>query len=127
MRENTKDYRAIFLSDTPMIDLRAPCEFAKGSFPNTVGLPLMSDIERQKIGTCYKRDGQEAAIKLGHQLVKGELKKERIAGWKKFIQVHQEDGFLFCFRVHRMCYAVAPSLYTVQWFLHPILCFHRQW
>ena len=61
-----------------MIDLRAPCEFAKGSFPNTVSLPLMTDIERQKVGTCYKRDGQEAAIKLGHQLVKGEKKKERL-------------------------------------------------
>ena len=98
MRQNSKDYRSIFLSDTPMIDLRAPCEFAKGSFPNTVSLPLMTDIERQKVGTCYKRDGQEAAIKLGHQLVKGEKKKERLESWKKFVQAHPDDGYLFCFR-----------------------------
>lgn len=98
MRPDTKDYRSLFLSDTPMIDLRAPCEFKKGSFPNAVSLPLMSDIERQKVGTCYKRDGQEAAIKLGHQLVKGETKKERIAGWKAFINSHPDNGYLFCFR-----------------------------
>jgi len=81
-----------------MIDLRAPCEFKKGSFPNTVSLPLMNDIERQKVGTCYKRDGQEAAIKLGHKLVKGEVKQHRLAGWNEFTAKHPDDGYLFCFR-----------------------------
>jgi tRNA 2-selenouridine synthase len=98
VRANSKDYKKLFLSDAPMIDLRAPCEFAKGSFPNAISLPLMSDIERQKIGTCYKRDGQEAAIKLGHQLVKGKVKEERLAGWKEFINQHPDTGYIYCFR-----------------------------
>ena len=75
---DTDDYAQIFLNDTPMIDTRAPVEFAKGAFPGSVNLPLMSDQERELVGTCYKRQGQKAAIELGHQLVSGELKQQRV-------------------------------------------------
>ena len=97
-RTDTANYRELFLSQTPLIDLRAPCEYNKGSFPGAVSLPLMTDIERQKVGTCYKRDGQQAAIKLGHQLVKGEIREERLAGWVEFAKQNLENGYLFCFR-----------------------------
>lgn len=80
-----------------MVDLRAPCEFAQGSFPNTVNLPLMDDEERRKVGTCYKQYGQDAAIRLGHKLVSGPLKEERIRAWKAFVAAHPE-GYIFCFR-----------------------------
>ena len=78
MRTDTADYRDIFLNDRPMMDARAPVEFFKGAFPHTVNLPLMNDLERQKVGTCYKNKGQQAAIELGHQLVSGAIKAERI-------------------------------------------------
>ena len=60
MRDNSTDYRAIFLSGAPMMDARAPVEFSKGAFPAAVNLPLMNDLERQKVGTCYKQKGQQA-------------------------------------------------------------------
>lgn len=97
-RADSKDYRQIFLSEAPLIDLRAPCEFNKGSFPNAISLPLMSDWERQKVGTCYKRDGQEEAIKLGHRLVSGQIKDERMERWTEFANDHPDNGYLFCFR-----------------------------
>lgn len=97
MRDNSSDFRAIFLSGVPMMDTRAPVEFDKGAFPNTINLPLMNDIERQKVGTCYKQKGQQAAIELGHQLVSGELKAERIAAWTAFVHANPE-GYLYCFR-----------------------------
>jgi len=90
-------FRRLFLDNVPMMDMRAPIEFSKGSFPNVVSLPLMTDSERQKVGTCYKRDGQEAAIKLGHQLVRGETKKQRLDRWLAFSNEHP-DGILYCFR-----------------------------
>jgi tRNA 2-selenouridine synthase len=62
-----------------------------------VNLPLMNDIERQKIGTCYKQHGQQAAIELGHQLVSGAIKAERIQAWADFARAHP-DGYLYCFR-----------------------------
>lgn len=97
MRDNSNDYRSIFLNDTPMMDARAPVEFAKGAFPHVINLPLMDDIERQKVGTCYKQQGQQAAIALGHQLVSGETKAARIEAWATFAQANP-DGYLYCFR-----------------------------
>ena len=97
MRDNTTHYRDLFLNDVPMMDARAPVEFAKGAFPGVLNLPLMNDVERQKVGTCYKQQGQEAAIKLGHQLVNGAVKAERVAAWAAFARANP-DGYLYCFR-----------------------------
>lgn len=65
MSHDITDYRDIFLNDRPMMDTRAPIEFIKGAFPGVVNLPLMTDSERQRVGTCYKQQGQQAAIVLG--------------------------------------------------------------
>ena len=97
MRSDTEDFRALFLNDIPMMDARAPVEFDKGAFPCVVNLPLMNDIERQKVGTCYKLHGQKAAIELGQQLVSGKVKAERLQAWADFARAHP-DGYLYCFR-----------------------------
>jgi tRNA 2-selenouridine synthase len=97
MRPDTADYREIFLNDLPMMDARAPVEFVKGAFPHTVNLPLMTDIERQKVGTSYKQHGQHAAIELGHQLVSGEVKAQRVEAWAAFARANPQ-GYLYCFR-----------------------------
>ena len=97
MRDNTTHYRDLFLNDVPLMDARAPVEFAKGAFPGVLNLPLMNDAERQKVGTCYKQQGQEAAIKLGHQLVNGAVKAERVAAWAAFARANPA-GYLYCFR-----------------------------
>ena len=91
------DFARLFLDDVPMIDLRAPVEFTQGSFANASSLPLMSDDERAAVGTCYKEEGQEAAIVLGHKLVSGEIKAARLAAWRDFVNTHPE-GVLYCFR-----------------------------
>lgn len=97
MSIDVTDYRDIFLNDRPLMDARAPVEFHKGAFPGAVNLPLMNDIERQRVGTCYKHHGQQAAIELGHQLVSGPVKEERIQAWAEFARTHPE-GYLYCFR-----------------------------
>ena len=97
MRDNCADFADLFLNDRPMMDARAPVEFAKGAFPGVINLPLMNDIERQKVGTCYKQKGQQAAIELGHQLVSGAIKAQRIEAWATFARQHP-DGYLYCFR-----------------------------
>ncbi|WP_192561721.1 tRNA 2-selenouridine(34) synthase MnmH [Pseudomonas gozinkensis] len=97
MAADFTDYHDIFLNDRPLMDARAPVEFHKGAFPGAANLPLMNDIERQRIGTCYKHHGQQAAIELGHQLVSGAVKAERLQAWADFARVHP-DGYLYCFR-----------------------------
>ena len=87
----------LFLSNTPLIDVRAPVEFNAGAFPLAVNLPLMNDEERHEVGKRYKANGQDAAIVLGHKLVSGEIKKSRIEAWHSFASGHPE-GALYCFR-----------------------------
>ncbi len=96
-RLDTHDYLSLFIHNTPLIDTRAPIEFAQGSFPNAVNLPLMSDEQRAQVGTEYKKNGQQSAIALGHQLVQGEAKDALINAWKNFAEQHP-NGYLFCFR-----------------------------
>ena len=97
MRENSSNYRDLFLNDRPLMDVRAPIEFRKGAFPQAINRPLMEDAEREKVGTCYKQRGQEAAIELGHRLVSGAVKEQRIAAWAAFARANPE-GYLYCFR-----------------------------
>ncbi|MGL4473604.1 MAG: tRNA 2-selenouridine(34) synthase MnmH [Shewanella sp.] len=90
-------YRDIFLEDRPLIDTRAPIEFIKGAFPSSVNLILMSDGERHKVGTCYKEQGPEAALALGHELVRGKLKQQRVDAWLDFIKANP-NAYINCFR-----------------------------
>ncbi|WP_435211400.1 tRNA 2-selenouridine(34) synthase MnmH [Luminiphilus sp. nBUS_16] len=91
------NFASLFRTQVPLIDTRAPVEFERGSMPTATNLPLMNDTEREAVGRCYKNEGAEAAIALGHQLVTGSLKEDRIAAWIKFANEHP-DGALFCFR-----------------------------
>ena len=99
------DYRAILTADTPLIDVRAPVEFQQGAIPGAINLPLMNDDERAAVGTCYKRQGPEAALELGHQLVCGEIRQQRLAAWHKACRQHPQ-GYLCCARFAH-CPAVA--------------------
>lgn len=96
-RDDTRDYRALFIAGSPLLDVRAPVEFSAGAFPGTVNVPILTDDERAQVGTTYKRGGQDAAIALGHQLVSGDTKAARIAAWADFARRHP-DGYLYCFR-----------------------------
>lgn len=89
-------YRSLLLAETPLIDLRAPSEFAQGAFPCSHSLPLMTDSERHQVGTCYKLQGQEAAIVLGHQLVADDI-QNRIDKWAAF-KKENPTAWLYCFR-----------------------------
>lgn len=49
----------------PLLDVRAPVEFAQGHLPGALSLPLFTDEERARIGTAYKQVSQEKAVHLG--------------------------------------------------------------
>lgn len=91
------DYRALFLQQRPLLDVRAPVEFNEGAFPHASNLPLLTDEERHQVGIRYKQQGQDAAIELGYALVDEPSKAARIAGWTAWVKAHPE-GVLYCFR-----------------------------
>lgn len=90
-------FTELLLNSTPLIDVRAECEYHDGHIPHSINLPLLKDAERTEVGTCYKRKGQEAAITLGTQLVSGDAKKERMAAWIRFI-ADNPTAVILCFR-----------------------------
>ena len=87
----------LLLAGTRFIDVRAEVEFAKGCIPGAVNLPILDNAEREQVGTCYKRRGQEAAIELGHTLVGGALKEARVAAWCE-IATREPGAHVYCWR-----------------------------
>lgn len=54
------------LSDQhPVLDVRSPGEFLHAHLPGAFSLPLFSDEERKVVGTTYKQQSREQAIKVG--------------------------------------------------------------
>ncbi len=49
----------------PVLDVRSPSEYRHAHIPGAYNLPLFSDDERKVVGTTYKQDSREAAIKIG--------------------------------------------------------------
>lgn len=93
----SNDYENILLSQPGLLDVRAPIEFNQGAFPGATNLPLLNNEERHRVGICYKQNGQEQAIKLGHKLVSGEIKQQRINQWISYSKKHKQL-YLYCFR-----------------------------
>jgi len=79
-----------------ILDVRSPSEFQQGHIPGAHSLPLLSDDERKQVGTCYKKEGKDAAICLGLELVEPKLsffidEAKRLASTSTAIR-------LYCFR-----------------------------
>lgn len=49
----------------PVFDVRSPGEFVHAHIPGAVSLPLFTDEERKVVGTAYKQQSKQAAIKIG--------------------------------------------------------------
>ncbi len=76
-----------------LIDVRSPCEFAKGHIPGAKNLPLFSDHERAEVGTLYKHLGQQKAFDLGLQFVGPKLANFVIEG-----RAYNDQIELYCSR-----------------------------
>lgn len=49
----------------PVLDVRSPLEYMHAHIPGAYSLPLFNDEERKIIGTSYKQESREKAIKYG--------------------------------------------------------------
>ena len=77
----------------PLFDVRSPSEFMQGHIPGAHSFPLFTDEERAQIGTLYKREGKEAAVKLGLRCVGPKLaefveKAEKLADSSKTFRLY---------------------------------------
>lgn len=87
----------IFKNSTPLLDVRSPIEFQRGAFQHATNLPLLTDAEREAVGTQYRRQGRAAAIDLGNTLLNSEAKQQRLLSWQCYLE-KQPSALLYCFR-----------------------------
>jgi tRNA 2-selenouridine synthase len=97
MDVEASEFTRLLCAGTPLIDVRAPVEFNKGTLPHAVNLPILNDDERRRVGICYKEHGPETATRLGHRIVSGKTRTERIAQWTTF-RNRFADVCLYCAR-----------------------------
>ena len=91
------DHANILRDARPLIDVRSPSEFRRGSVPGSANLPLLTDDERVAVGKIYKTDGRDAAVALGHELVADDNKASRVAAWRAFAVKHP-NALITCWR-----------------------------
>ncbi|HSI74592.1 MAG TPA: tRNA 2-selenouridine(34) synthase MnmH [Lunatimonas sp.] len=53
----------------PVLDTRSPGEFDSGHMANAINVPLFDNEERARVGTAYKKQSKQEAIKLGLEIV----------------------------------------------------------
>ncbi len=97
MRPDDDHCLALLRSGAIGIDVRSPVEFDSGHLPRAINLPILNNDERAAVGTTYQQDGDEAATALGHQLISGDVKAERIAAWTDLLK-DQPKAYLYCWR-----------------------------
>ncbi|MFN5194413.1 MAG: tRNA 2-selenouridine(34) synthase MnmH [Cyanobacteriota bacterium] len=56
-----------------LVDVRSPAEYAHAHIPGAHNLPLFSNDERAEIGTLYKQQGRQAAVRRGLDLAGARL------------------------------------------------------
>lgn len=77
----------------PVFDVRSPGEFNHAHIPGANSFPLFNDEERKVVGTTYKQQSREQAIKVGLDYFGVKMRKmveeaERICGADKTVLVH---------------------------------------
>ena len=92
----------------PVLDLRAPSEFAQGHIPGAINLPLFSDAERAAVGTAYKQQGRRQAVSLGFELV-----GPRLAGLGERLTKHSQAAQGAPLRLH--CWRGGMRSQSVAW------------
>jgi tRNA 2-selenouridine synthase len=64
------------LADTHVVlDVRSPSEYKQAHIPGAYSLPLFTDEERKIVGTAYKQQSREAAIKIGLDFFGSKMRK----------------------------------------------------
>ena len=58
----------------PVLDVRSPGEYTHAHIPQAHSLPLFTDEERKQVGTAYKQQSREAAIKIGLDYFGGKMR-----------------------------------------------------
>ena len=75
----------------PVFDVRSPSEFLHAHIPGAYSLPLFSDEERKVVGTAYKQESKQKAIKKGLQYF-GVKMVQIVEEAEKIVETHNQKA-----------------------------------
>ncbi|MBD0287443.1 MAG: tRNA 2-selenouridine(34) synthase MnmH [Flavisolibacter sp.] len=111
-RLNTSDFLSL-ADNALLLDVRSPAEYNHAHIPGAISLPLFTDEERSMVGTAYKQQSREQAIKIGLDFFGPKMRRmveevERIADCRLRISGLEDNQsqigsrkseiFLYCWR-----------------------------
>ena len=96
-----------------IIDVRSPSEYEVDHIPGAINLPVLSDKERNMIGTIYKQSSKFEAKKLGAALISKNIANHL----KDNIREKNRDWLplVYCWRGGQRSYAFATILDQIGW------------
>jgi tRNA 2-selenouridine synthase len=85
-----------------LIDVRSPSEYRHAHMPGAYSLPLFNDEERKLVGTSYKQQSRENAIKIGLDFFGPKMRSmvDQVELWMKELAMDpkQTSVFVHCWR-----------------------------
>lgn len=76
----------------PVFDVRSPGEYEHAHIPGAYSLPLFSDEERKVVGTTYKQQSRELAIKVGLDFF-GPKMRSMVETAEAIVKEHKAEGY----------------------------------
>ena len=95
-----------------LLDVRSPGEYNHAHIPEAISLPLFTDEERKIVGTTYKQQSREQAIKIGLDMFGPKMRKmvEEVESRLEVRGTKYEEArvvFIYCWRGGMRSAAVA--------------------
>ena len=86
-----------------VIDVRSPREYNHAHLPGAISMPLFDDDERAVVGTIYKQESREKAIKKGLDFFGPKMKwmieqVEKMLGEKSIVDPSEHTVLVYCWR-----------------------------
>ncbi len=103
-------------SNAIIIDVRSPAEYDHAHIPSALNLPLFDNEERALIGTTYKKQSREAAIKAGLPLFGNKMLAmvEKVENW---VTTHQKENAVSKPSLYIHCWRGGMRSAAVAWLL----------
>ncbi len=87
---------ALDLKDCIFIDVRSPKEYSEATIPNSINIPILTDEERELVGTVHKNDSKAEAKILGLRFASSKLEDL----YRKILDLNNryKNIVIFCWR-----------------------------
>jgi tRNA 2-selenouridine synthase len=96
-----------------VIDVRAPLEFAEDHLPGAINLFVLSDEERERVGTIYKQESVFEAKKIGAAMVSANISSHITS--KLMDKPGGYRPLIYCWRGGQRSHAMATVLDQIGW------------